>query len=93
MSVKRVRCACRGKLGCKLCGGAKFYDYEVGSRGWMPFPCPTCGGAGTLPAVEGAGSRACVTCGGEKTIDPGNPPPPPGPPGVLRKIWKIFMGG
>lgn len=93
MSVERVRCPCLGTTGCKLCGGAGVYDYEVGPRGWMPFTCPTCDGTGTTPAAEGGEAAPCPTCRGERMVDPANPPPAPGAPGVLRKIWKIFMGG
>lgn len=92
MAAVRVRCPCLGKPECKLCGGAGEYDYEVGPRGWMPFACPTCGGSGTVPVWEGT-AAPCVTCGGSRNIDPAYPPPAPGTPGLLRKLWKIFMGG
>lgn len=90
MSVHAVRCPCRGKLECKLCNGTKYYDYDVGPRGWMPFTCPTCEGTGKMP---GEGEKMCVTCHGGKTIDPGAPPLAEGTPGLLRKIWLIFFGG
>jgi len=101
MSVRRVRCPCRGKLSCELCHGERFYDYEVGPRGWMPFTCPTCRGAGMLtvppaapPVAPGNGdTEPCPTCHGDGTIDPGNPPLAEGSVGLIRKIWKIFMGG
>ncbi len=92
MSVKSVRCPCRGKLGCKLCEGKKFYNYEVGPRGWLPFTCPTCEGKRTIPGENGE-SQTCFTCHGGGIIDPANPPPNESPAGVLRKIWKIFFGG
>ena len=92
MSVHRVRCACRGKLGCKLCGGTKFYDYEPGPRGWMPFVCPTCEGMRTIPD-EGDARQTCYTCEGQGTIDPASPPYAEGTAGLFRKAWKIFFGG
>jgi hypothetical protein len=93
VSVQSVRCPCLGKLECKLCGGSKFYPYDVGPRGWMPFPCPTCDGTGALPGDDGGGPRPCVTCHGDRKVDPAYPPLPPGSLGVLRKIWRIFFGG
>jgi DnaJ-class molecular chaperone len=94
MAVKRVRCPCRGKFECKLCNGTKYYLYEVGPRGWMPFPCPTCDGKGTLPPEPGeTEARPCITCHGDGSIDPANPPYAEGMPGLLRKLWKIFFGG
>jgi hypothetical protein len=88
----QVRCPCRGNPECKLCGGAKFYAYEPGPRGWMPFRCPTCGGARTLPA-EGGGTRPCVTCHGSGNIDPANPPPAEGTRGWVRNAWRFLFGG
>lgn len=93
MSVHSVRCPCLGNPECKLCNGSKFYDYEVGPRGWMPFTCPTCGGAKSLPAVDGGEPRSCITCHGEGGIDPGYPPPDESAVGLLRRVWKIFFGG
>jgi hypothetical protein len=92
MSVHVVRCPCLGKLECKLCNGRKVYEYEVGPRGWMPFACPTCDGRGTL-TVEGGAQEPCITCHGEKIVDPAFPPPDTSPLGMLRKIWKILFGG
>ena len=92
MAVKRIRCACRGKLECKLCGGAKFYDYEPGPRGWMPFTCPTCEGKRTIPA-DGDARQTCFTCEGQGWIDPATPPYAEGSAGLFRKMWKIFFGG
>jgi hypothetical protein len=75
-----------------LCHGTKFYDYEVGERGWMPFTCPTCKGERTIPAENGE-RETCFTCHGGAWIDPANPPLAEGTPGLLRKIWMIFFGG
>ena len=91
MAVHAVRCPCRGKLECKLCLGSKFYDYEVGPRGWMPFECPTCAGTGTVAGETSP--ETCVTCHGGKFIDPANPPYAEGATGWFRKLWKIFFGG
>ncbi len=93
MSVHSVRCPCRGKLSCELCHGEKFYDYDVGPRGWMPFTCPTCKGERSVAAPSGGEPERCPTCHGGGTIDPGNPPLAEGTPGLLRKIWMIFFGG
>ncbi|MBA4188556.1 MAG: hypothetical protein C0467_11170 [Planctomycetaceae bacterium] len=93
MSVQSVRCPCRGNPECKLCGGSKFYNYEVGPRGWMPFTCPTCGGAKTLPGNGGGDAQSCLTCHGSATIDPGYPPPSESTGGLLRRLWMIFFGG
>ena len=90
--IKRVRCPCRGKFECKLCGGTGSYQYEVGPRGWMPFVCPTCGGIGTIPG-QGEARETCLTCHGDKSVDPGNPPQYEGTGGLFRKLWKIFFGG
>lgn len=93
MAVHRVRCPCRGKLSCELCHGTKYYDYEVGPRGWMPFTCPTCQGGRTRPGEGGPPPEPCPTCQGEGLIDPGNPPLAEGTTGFIRKLWRIFMGG
>lgn len=93
MAVHGVRCPCLGNPECKLCHGGKVYEYDVGPRGWMPFTCPTCGGAKTLPATDGGEPRVCVTCNGAGNIDPAFPPPANTTGGFLRKCWKIFMGG
>jgi len=90
MSVKRVRCACRGNPDCQLCRGEKYYDYEVGPRGWMPFTCPTCKGTRTLPAADGVSQ--CFTCQGVGSVDPAYPPQLEGTVGFFRKAWKIFFG-
>lgn len=84
---KRVRCHCGGRSDCKLCGGTKFYDYEPGPRGWMPFKCPTCAGSGTL-AEAGEPPEKCPTCRGHGTVDPADPPPH----GVFDVIWKALFG-
>ena len=88
----QVRCHCRGNPECRLCHGKKFYEYQPGPRGWMPFACPTCQGACVLPDGQGAG-RPCFTCNGYGSVDPGNPPFAPGLRGALRIGWKIFFGG
>jgi len=92
MATQYVRCPCRGNPDCKLCGGKKFYGYEPGPRGWMPFVCPTCAGARTL-ASENGPSTACVTCRGAGSIDPANPPAAEGTRGWIRKSWRFLFGG
>ncbi|MFM8274983.1 MAG: hypothetical protein ACKODX_22000 [Gemmata sp.] len=87
----RVRCACRGNAGCKLCLGSGVYDYEPGPRGWMPFACPTCAGAREVAA--GGAPQRCFTCSGTGTVDPANPPRDTSSRGLLRDMWRIFMGG
>lgn len=79
---KRVRCHCKGNPECKLCLGTKFYAYEPGPRGWMPFACPTCGASGKLAEA------ACFTCRGAGNVDPADPPAG----GVLDVFWKVIMG-
>ncbi len=88
----QVRCHCRGNAECKLCHGRKFYEYQPGPRGWMPFTCPTCEGMRVLSKGE-AGERPCFTCNGAGSVDPANPPYAPGVWGSLRIGWKIFFGG
>ena len=87
-----VRCPCHGNPECELCHGAKFYEYQPGPRGWIPFRCPTCQGARVLTHVSGA-EKPCFTCMGAGGIDPGNPPIAPGWWGALRVGWKTFFGG
>jgi len=90
--VQQVRCPCRGKYECKLCGGTKFYSYEPGPRGWMPFICPTCTGEGRLAAANEE-PRICITCGGAGSIDPANPPRAEGTRGWIRNSWRFLFGG
>lgn len=85
--AKRIRCHCKGDPACKLCRGTKFYEYEPGPRGWMPFPCPTCEATGKVPG-EGGSTATCATCRGYKSVDPADPPVG----GPLDVFWKIIMG-
>jgi DnaJ-class molecular chaperone len=82
MAARRVRCACGGWPDCQLCHGARRYTYEPGPLGWLPFPCPTCGGTGK---VDG---RKCPTCRGAGKVDPADPP--------TVSLWdylcKLFLG-
>lgn len=78
----RVRCHCKGNPSCKLCQGSKFYAYEPGPRGWMPFACPTCGGSGRV------NDAPCTTCRSAGQVDPADPPVG----GMLDVFWKIIMG-
>jgi len=57
-------------------------------RGWGPFPCQTCGGAGTAPPLVPASAdatpvpappTACLTCGGAGIV--------PGDEKLLRYLW------
>lgn len=86
-----VRCPCRGRPDCKLCGGTKFYQYQPGDRGWMPFVCPTCEGRREVTA-DGETER-CFTCLGAGSIDPALPPRDLSTRGRLRDVWRIFFGG
>ncbi len=86
-----VRCPCRGHPDCKLCGGAQFYDYQPGERGWMPFTCPTCQGTRAV-TLDGQPER-CITCLGTGSIDPALPPRDTSTRGRLRDVWRIFFGG
>jgi hypothetical protein len=86
-----VRCPCHGNPDCKLCRGNKFYPYQPGPRGWMPFTCPTCDGKRVLP--NAAGELRCFTCKGAGNVDPAYPPYDPGWRGAIRIGWKIFFGG
>jgi DnaJ-class molecular chaperone len=85
--MARVRCACGGDAACRLCNGARSYDYEPGPRGWLPFPCPTCEGTGRLKR-EGEEAERCITCRGAGRIDPADPPYA----GAWDVISKIFFG-
>jgi hypothetical protein len=87
-----IRCHCQGNPECKLCRGEKFYAYQPGPRGWMPFSCPTCQGKRVLQNAAG-GEEPCFTCKGTGSVDPANPPYAPGWWGALRIGWKIFFGG
>ena len=88
----RVRCHCRGNPECKLCHGTKFYSYQPGPRGWLPFQCPTCGGTGAL-AKAGGEREPCFTCQGAGTVDPANPPFAEGWGGIIHTMWNTFFGG
>ena len=90
--TESVRCPCQGHPECKLCGGTQYYRYEPGPRGWMPFPCPTCNGTGTLTAPGGE-TRPCITCHGARSIDPAKPPPAAGTKGWIRNAWRFLFGG
>lgn len=72
---------------CRLCDGTKFYAYEPGPRGWMPFRCPTCEGRGSI-ADSVTGREKCPTCRGTGTVDPADPPPH----GIFDVIWKAMFG-
>lgn len=87
----RVRCHCHGKPDCQLCHGARFYPYEPGPHGWLPFRCPTCQGTGEI--ADKGGPKRCYTCEGAGTVDPANPPFDPGWKGLLRIGLKIMLGG
>ena len=80
--MSKVRCRCHGNPACKLCHGTKFYEYRPGPRGWMPFRCPTCGGAGKLE------SGPCFTCRGTGQVDPADPPTK----GIFDVLWKVLFG-
>lgn len=86
-----VRCPCLGHPDCKLCSGTKFYTYEPGPRGWMPFTCPTCEGKREV-TVEGK-TEPCFTCRGAGTVDPALPPRDRSTRGFIRDVWRIFFGG
>ena len=87
----QVRCPCGGNPACKLCAGTKFYEYQPGPRGWMPFTCPTCEGKREV-TVEGKAEQ-CFTCHGAGIIDPANPPRDRSTRGFIRDVWRIFFGG
>ena len=84
---RRVRCCCRGRPECKLCRGTKYYLYEPGPRGWLPFKCPTCDGTGTL-AEPGTEPEPCPTCRATGTVDPADPPTA----GIADVLWKALFG-
>ena len=86
--AKRIRCHCGGRPSCKLCNGTKFYGYDVGPRGYLPFRCPTCEGTGRLvdPGIE---PEKCPTCRGQGQVDPADPPPGHG---FIDVIWKAMFG-
>lgn len=86
-----VRCPCRGHPDCKLCSGTKFYQYQPGERGWMPFTCPTCAGRREV-ALDGKAER-CFTCVGAGSVDPALPPRDLSTRGRIRDVWRIFFGG
>lgn len=87
-----LRCHCQGNPECKLCHGKKFYEYQPGERGWMPFRCPTCEGRRVVTNEEGQEER-CFSCEGNGNVDPGYPAFTPGWLGAMRAGWKIFFGG
>jgi hypothetical protein len=84
--AQKVGCYCQGNPACKLCGGAGKYDYEPGPRGWMPFPCPTCGGKRYLN--DPAPRTPCFTCRAHGQVDPADPPSS----GWVDVIRKAFFG-
>jgi len=84
--AKRVRCPCGGDPDCRLCRGTKFYEYQPGSRGWIPFRCPTCGGAGRVTAADEV--LTCPTCRGTGKVDPAAPPK-----NFLDTLRGILLGG
>ena len=86
-AMAKVRCHCGGRADCKLCRGTKFYTYEPGPRGWLPFKCPTCEGTGRL-VEPGEEPEKCPTCRGHGTVDPADPPPH----GIFDVIWKALFG-
>ena len=79
--ARRVRCNCQGWPECKLCHGTKFYQYEPGPRGWIPFPCPTCGGKGKV-RPEGKPEETCLTCRGHGVVDPAQP--------YVQGFWQVL---
>ncbi|MBY0512890.1 MAG: hypothetical protein K2P78_03145 [Gemmataceae bacterium] len=85
--VKTIRCHCGGKPSCRLCRGSKYYEYEVGPRGYLPFRCPTCEGRGRRDE-PGQPPEPCPTCRGTGTVDPADPPGG----GFLDVIWKALFG-
>ena len=84
---KKVACHCGGNPDCKLCLGKKFYQYEPGARGWMPFKCPTCAGTGWAE-MPGKAKERCPTCRGSGSVDPADPPST----GWGDVIWKSLFG-
>lgn len=88
----QVRCPCHGNPECQLCHGEKFYPYQPGPQGWMPFRCPTCQGTRVVRNARGQ-EEACFTCQRAGTVDPANPPFDPGWRGTFRIAWKTFFGG
>jgi hypothetical protein len=87
MALKKIRCHCRGKSFCKLCGGTGKYGYDPGPMGYLPFQCPTCDGKREL--IEDDGSRfLCPTCKATGAVDPAQPPPA----GILDILTKIMFG-
>ena len=83
----KIGCHCAGNPSCKLCSGTKFYQYEPGPRGWMPFKCPTCSGTGWAE-FPGKEREKCPTCRGNGSVDPADPPSS----GMLNVIWKSLFG-
>jgi len=88
----QVRCHCRGNPACELCHGERFYPYQPGPQGWIPFRCPTCLGKSVLQGATNA-ELPCFTCHRAGWVDPGNPPFAPGWRGALRVGLKTFFGG
>ena len=85
--MARVRCHCGGRPSCRLCGGSRFYAYQPGPRGWLPFVCPTCEGVGRRDE-PGLDPEPCPTCRGEGSIDPADPPL-----SLLVTLRKALFGG
>lgn len=84
---KRIRCHCGGKPSCRLCEGTKFYLYEVGPKGYLPFRCPTCEGKGDRRDGNEP-PEPCPTCRKTGTVDPADPPSG----GMIDIIWKALFG-
>ena len=84
---KKISCHCGGRPSCKLCNGTKYYMYEAGPKGYLPFRCPTCAATGwiTEPGLE---REKCITCRGNGSVDPADPPSH----GMFDIIWKALFG-
>jgi hypothetical protein len=85
--TKTINCPCGGRPSCRLCHGSKSYQYESGPRGYLPFKCPTCNGAGWIEE-PGLDREKCFTCLGNGTVDPADPPSK----GLVDIIWKALFG-
>jgi hypothetical protein len=85
--MPRVKCHCGGRPSCRLCRGTRYYTYEPGPRGWVPFACPNCDGFGRRDE-PGLDPEPCPTCRGEGAVDPADPPL-----GLLVMVRKALFGG